>query len=42
MKIEDRQKLLGHPFTTTTKIYTHPNFALAMQYVNQVPKYGSV
>ena len=42
MEIEDRQKLLAHASTTTTKIYTHPNFELAMQYVNQVPKYGLV
>ena len=42
MEIEDRQKLLAHASTTTTKIYTHPNFDLAMQYVNQVPKYGLV
>ena len=42
MEIEDRQNLLAHAFTTTTKIYTHPNFELAMQYVNQVPKYGLV
>ena len=40
MKIEDRQKLLAH--ATTTKIYTHPNFDLAMQYVNQLPKYELV
>ena len=42
MEIEDRQKLLAHASTATTKIYTHPNFELAMQYVNQVPKYGLV
>ena len=42
MEIEDRQKLLAHASTTTTKIYTHPNFELAMQYINQVPKYGLV
>ncbi len=40
MDIEDRQKLRAHASTTATKIYTHPNFDLAMQYVNQVPKYG--
>lgn len=40
MDIEDRQKLLAHASTTATKIYTHPNFDLAMQYVNQVPYYG--
>ena len=39
MEIEDRQKLLAHASTTTTKIYTHPNFELAMQYVNQVTLY---
>ena len=39
MEIEDRQKLLVHASTVTTKIYIHPNFELAMQYVNQVPKY---
>ena len=39
MEIKNRQKLLAHASTTTTKIYTHPNFELAMQYVNQVPKY---
>ena len=42
MKIEDRQKLLAHASTTTTKIYTHPNFELALQYVNQIPRYGLV
>ena len=40
MDIEDRSKLLAHASTATTKIYTHPNFDLAMQYVNQVPQYG--
>jgi len=40
MDVEDRQKLLAHASTSATKIYTHPNFDLAMQYVNQVPKYG--
>jgi site-specific recombinase XerC len=42
VSIDDRQKLLAHASTTTTKIYNHPNFELAMQYVNQVPKYGLV
>ena len=40
--LEDRKKLLDHASTTTTNIYIHPNFELAMQYVNQVPKYGFV
>ena len=34
--------MLAHASTTTTKIYTHPNFDLAMQYINQIPKYGLV
>ena len=42
MEIEDRGKLLAHASTTTTKIYTHPNFELAMQYVNQVPSYDGL
>ena len=42
IEIEDKQKLLAHASTTTTKIYTHPNFELAMQYVNQIFKYGLV
>lgn len=41
MNIEDRQRLLAHASSDTTKIYTHPNFDLAMQYVNRIPKYGT-
>ena len=40
MGIDDRSKLLAHASTATTKIYTHPNFELAMQYVNQITLYG--
>ena len=40
MDIGDRQKLLAHASSTTTKIYTHPNFDLAMQYVNRIAVYG--
>ena len=40
VEIKDRQKFSTNAFTTTTKIYTHPNFELAMQYVNQVALYG--
>ena len=36
MDIGDRQKLLAHASSDTTKIYTHPNFDLAMQYVNRI------
>ena len=40
MNFQERAKLLAHASTTATKIYTHPNFDLAMQYLNQVPQYG--
>ena len=33
MDIEDRQKLLAHASTNAKKIYTHPIFDLAMQYM---------
>jgi integrase len=39
MSIEDRQVLLAHASSETNKIYTHPNFNLASDYVNKVPKY---
>ena len=35
-----RIKLPYYDSAITRKIYTHPNFDLAMHYVNQVPKYG--
>ena len=40
MDIGDRQKLLAHASSDTTKIYTHPNFDLAMQYVNRIVVYS--
>jgi integrase len=40
MDIGDRQKLLAHASSDTTKIYTHPNFDLALQYVNRIAVYG--
>ena len=40
MDIGDRQKLLAHASSDTTKVYTHPNFDLAMRYVNRIPMYG--
>ena len=36
--IEDRQILLAHSASETTKIYTVPNFELASEYVNKIPK----
>jgi len=38
--IEDRQILLAHSSSETTKVYTHPNFKLAKKYINQIPKIG--
>ncbi|MFC1785586.1 tyrosine-type recombinase/integrase [Candidatus Neomarinimicrobiota bacterium] len=35
--IQDRQILLAHSSSETTKIYTHPNFELAKRYVNLIP-----
>ena len=37
--IQDRQKLLAHSSSETTKIYTHPNFELAQSYIDQLPDY---
>ena len=38
LAIEDRRVLLAHSASETTKIYTHPNFNLASEYVNSIPK----
>ena len=35
--IEDRQILLAHSSSQMTKVYTHPNFKLALDYVNRIP-----
>ena len=40
LQIEDRRVLLAHSTSETTKIYTHPNFELALEYVNKLPEYG--
>lgn len=39
LSIEDRQILLAHSSSETTKIYTHPNFELARKYINMIPVY---
>ena len=39
LSIEDRQILLTHTSSETTKIYTHPNFDLASEYVIRLPDY---
>ncbi len=38
LQIEDRQILLAQSASETTKIYTHPNFELAKEYINKIPK----
>ncbi|TFB11063.1 hypothetical protein E3V36_02075 [Candidatus Marinimicrobia bacterium MT.SAG.2] len=35
--IEDRQILLAHSSNQMTKVYTHPNFDLVLEYVNRMP-----
>ncbi|MCH8299941.1 MAG: tyrosine-type recombinase/integrase [Candidatus Marinimicrobia bacterium] len=41
--IEDRQILLAHASSQATKVYTHPNFDLALEYVNRMlnPQVGN-
>ena len=39
LSIEDRQILLAHASSEVNKIYTHPNFDLASQYVNRIPSF---
>lgn len=36
LSIEDRQVLLAHSSSSITKVYTHPNFKLAKEYVNRI------
>ena len=40
LNIEDRRQLLAHSSSETTRIYTHPNFDLAKDYINQIPEFG--
>ena len=42
LNIDDRRQLLAHSSSETTRIYTHPNFDLAKNYINQIPDYSSV
>lgn len=37
LSIEDRQVLLTHTSSSTTKIYTNPNIELAREYINKIP-----
>ena len=40
LPIGDRQILLAHASSETTKLYTHPNIELARQFVNRLPSFG--
>lgn len=40
LDIGDRQKLLAHSSSETTKIYTIPNFDRAKEFVDKIPVYG--
>ena len=40
LAIDDRKILLAHASSETTKIYTHPNFELAKEYINRIPTYN--
>ena len=39
LSIQDRQVLLTHTSSETTKIYTHPNMKLAAKHLNKMPNY---
>ena len=39
LSMEDRKVLLAHTSVATTRIYSHPNFDLAADYVNRLPEY---
>lgn len=41
LSIEDRQILLAHSSSETTKIYTHPNYELAKKYVDLIKDYSN-
>jgi integrase len=39
LSIQDRQVLMAHTSSETTKIYTHPNIELAAKHLNNLPNY---
>ena len=39
LSIDDRRVLLVHASSSITKVYTHPNFSLARDYVNRIPNF---
>ena len=38
--MDDRQSLMAHSSSETTKIYTHPNFDLAKEWIDQMPRFS--
>ena len=40
LDVTDRQILLTHASSETTKIYTHPNLDLAREWVNKIPVFN--
>ena len=40
LSIDDRQILLAHSSSETTKIYTHPNLEISKKWVDKMPVFG--
>ena len=40
LSINDRRQLLAHSSSETTRIYTHPNLKLALDFVNKIPDFS--
>ncbi len=38
VSLKDREILMAHSSSKTTKIYTHPNFELAAEFINRLPE----
>ena len=38
--MDDRQRLMAHSSSETTKIYTHPNFELAKEWIDRMPRFS--
>ena len=39
LRMDDRQSLMAHSSSETTKIYTHPNFDLARTWIDKMPRF---
>ena len=40
LDMDDRRVLMTHSSSETTKIYTHPNFDLAKEWIDRIPAYN--